>query len=65
MPSQMKSGLSGGAAANAVNVIQMHYGRSMLRYTDRAAGAFAARALLSRAAMNEFDAQAVYTVATA
>lgn len=65
MPTNMKSGLSGGAAANNVNVIQMHYGRTMLRYTDRASGAFAARALLSRVALNEFAPQDNWTLATA
>lgn len=61
----MKSGLSGGAAANNVNVIQMHLGRTLARYTDRDAGAFSARAVLSRLALNEFDAQDVWTVKTA
>lgn len=64
MPSAMKAGLSGGAAANNVNVVQMHYGLKMLRYTDRKAGAYAARAAFTATTLNEFDAQAVFTVAT-
>jgi hypothetical protein len=60
----MKSGLSGGAAANNINMIQMHYGRTMLRYTDRKVSGYAARALISRVTLNEFDAQDAWTVAT-
>ncbi len=65
MPSNMKSGLSGGAAANNINMIQMHYGRTMLRYTDRKTASYAARALISRVALNEFDAMDPWTVKNA
>lgn len=64
MPTQMKSGLSGGAASNNINMIQAHYGRRILRYTDRNAGDYDARDLVSRVSLNEFDAQDAWTVAT-
>lgn len=64
MPTQMKSGLSDGAAYNNINVIQMHYGRKMLRYTDRDDGTNDARAIISRVSLNEFDAQDAWTLKT-
>lgn len=63
MPTNMKTGLSGGAAANNINMIQMNIGRSILRYTDRKTSGDAARDLVSRIALNEFDAQNPWTVA--
>ena len=44
-------------------MIQMNIGRSILRYTDRKTSGDAARALVSRIAINEFDAQDPWTVA--
>jgi hypothetical protein len=64
MPTNMKSGLSGGAASNNINVVQMHLGRTLARYTDRKAGAYAARAVLSRLALSEFAPQDPWTLAT-
>jgi hypothetical protein len=64
MPSAFATGLSGGAAANNVNVVQMHEGRVIARYTTVKAGAYAARAILSRLTANEYDKQAAFTVKT-
>lgn len=60
----MKSGLSGGAASNNINIVNMHNGRRMLRYTDRNAGDdYDARDIVSRVSLDEFDAQDAWTVA--
>lgn len=48
MPSKFLAGLTGGAAVNNVNVLLWVTGPAHARHTDRDAGAFAARDLLSR-----------------
>ena len=65
MPSAFKTGISAaGAAANNINVVNHHMGRRMVRYTVVAAGAFAARSVLSRVEMNEADKIDSYTLQT-
>lgn len=64
MASNFLTGLTGGAAVNNVNVIITSTGRRHVRSTDRKAGAFAARALLSRRSVNEFSTTAPFTVKT-
>jgi len=64
MPSQFKTGLTGGAAANNHNVVNWHTGRRMVRATVVAAGSNAARTILSRVTLNEVDKIDAYTLAT-
>ena len=64
MPSAIRSGLSGGAALNNHNVVIWHTGRRMVRSTVVAAGAFAARSILSRVTLNEADKIDSFTLAT-
>ncbi len=64
MPTQMKAGLSGGAASNNINVVQWHTGRRMVRSTVVAAGSNAARTVLSRETLNNVAVQDTFTLAT-
>ena len=64
MPSAFKAGLSGGAAANNMNVVQWHTGRRLVRSTVVAAGSNAARTVLSRVTLNNVTVQDCYTLAT-
>lgn len=64
MPSTFKAGLSGGAASNNINVVQWHTGRRLVRSTVVAAGANAARSILSRVTLNEVTPANTYTLAT-
>ena len=65
MPTQMKPGLSGGAAANAMNVVQWNTGIRLVRATVvDASDTVSARTILSRIA-NVVVAQDPYTLVTA
>lgn len=64
MPTIMKSGLSGGAAANNVNVVQSMTGIRIVRSTVVEAGNYAARSLLSRAENGPVTVATPYTLAT-
>lgn len=65
MPSAIKPGISAaGAAVNNYNVVNWHTGRRMVRSTVVAAGAFAARSVMSRVALNEADKIDSYTLQT-
>ena len=64
MPTLFATGLSGGAAANVINVVQWHMGRRIVRSTTNHPGVTSPRTVLSRLAVNEGQATsgAPYTV---
>ena len=66
MPTQMKSGLSGGAAKNNINVVQWHTGMRLVRATVvDASDTVSARSILSRVSLDNVDDQLPYTLLTA
>lgn len=63
MPTQMKSGLSGGAAENNINVVQWHTGLRLVRATVVSpSDTVDARAILSRVTLDNLDDQSPYTL---
>lgn len=64
MPTIMKSGLSGGAAYNNINVVQAVTGVRIVRSTVVEAGSKAARSVLSREANMPGTPASPYTLAT-
>lgn len=64
MASNFATGLSGGAAANNNNVVITMTGLRHVRSTTVKAGAYAARALLSRRTVTEYTATTPYTLKT-
>ena len=62
MPTSFATGLTGGAAANNINVLSWDLGRAIARSTDRKVSASQlARTLISRRSLVEYVAQQPYT----
>jgi len=65
MPSIMKAGLSGGAAANAINVVQWHTGIRLVRATVvDASDTVSARTVLTRTTSMVITPADPYTLVT-
>lgn len=62
MASMFKSGLSGGAAANNVNVISHYMGRTIVRCTTVTTTTYSARTVMGRTSVNDYTFTTPYTV---
>lgn len=62
MASMFKSGLTGGAAANNVNVISHYMGRAIVRCTTVDTTTYSARTVMGRTSVDDYTATTPYTV---
>jgi hypothetical protein len=65
MPSKMKAGLTGGAAANGINVVQWHTGMRLVRASVvKASDTVSARSIISRLTLDNVTKCNPYTLVT-